>query len=111
MRLTDSLRAWGTPQFDQALVREVQGLPLDALPLQRGLTIGSVVLDAPRQVMVLGTHEDTEAITVRVGVFFGGMVGGCSCADDPTPVQPTNEYVEMSIRIDRATADASVVRE
>jgi hypothetical protein len=43
-----------------------------------------------------------------VGVFFSGIITGCSCADDPTPVETQNEYCELLFAIDKATAETTI---
>jgi hypothetical protein len=49
-------------------------------------------------------------IRARVGVFFSGIVAGCRCADDPTPVEPQDEYCEFQFEIDRATDRAAILQ-
>lgn len=58
--------------------------------------------------MVLGASDDPGFIHARVGVFFTGIIAGCSCADDPTPVDTQNEYCELRLTIAKATAEAAV---
>jgi hypothetical protein len=41
-------------------------------------------------------------------VFFSGILSGCSCADDPTPVEAQAEYCELAIAIDTASGEADV---
>lgn len=108
IRFTESLAAWGTPQFDDALRREIEQLDPAALPLQQGLAHGSHVADGPVQVRVIGASDDGDTLRARVGVFYAGIVGGCSCADDPTPVDELSEYCELRIEITRATAAATI---
>lgn len=108
MRLAESLAAWGAPGFELALKRELEGLGAASLPLQQGLSGSSVALDDWVQVMVIGASDDAERIRARIGVFYSGLVAGCSCADDPTPVAAHNEYCELLIVIDKATGEASV---
>jgi hypothetical protein len=106
IRLPDSLAARGSPRFAQVLKHELEGLAPGRLPLQQGLTSTSHALDEGIEVTVLGTVDEGPSIRVRVGVFFSGIVAGCSCADDPTPVEPQAEYCELAIAIDTATAEA-----
>ena len=107
LRLPDSLAAWNSPSFAAVLQREIAGLGGAALPLQSCLTATSVALDDKIELMVIGAVEEPDCIRVKVGVFFAGIVAGCSCADDPTPVEPQNEYCELLLTIDKATADAT----
>ncbi len=107
MQLTSALNAWGSPQFADILKQELQAMPVEALPLQQGLERTSHVLDAPRSVMVIASNDSGDAICATVGVFYSGILAGCSCADDPTPVEPVPEYCEMRIEIDKATGEAT----
>lgn len=107
IRLPDSLAAWDSAGFASTLKRELAALGPDALPLQQGLSTSSVALADGFSVMVLGTEADGARIVARVGVFYAGLVAGCNCADDPTPVAPQPEYCEVELIIDRVTAEAS----
>jgi hypothetical protein len=108
LRLPAALAAWNTPAFNDTLKRELEAAGPAALPLQQCLTASSYALDDGCSVMILGADEDADAIRARVGVFFHGIIAGCSCADDPTPVEPQPEYCELEIRIDRGSGDAAV---
>lgn len=105
IHLPDSLDAWGSTRFEAVLKQELAGHAAD-LPLQAALSFGSAVLDAPIGVMLLGATEEADCIEARVGIFFAGIVAGCNCADDPTPVEPQHEYCELLLVIDKATAAA-----
>jgi hypothetical protein len=41
IRLTNSMAAWGTPEFAAVLKQELQALGGDGLPLQQGLSASS----------------------------------------------------------------------
>lgn len=102
-----SLAAWGTPAFADVLKRELAG-QASALPLQQALSACSAALDSDIEVMLIGAREESGRIQAKVGVFFSGIVAGCSCADDPTPVAPQAEYCELLLAIDKTTAAAAV---
>ncbi len=104
LHLPASLAAWGTPAFADVLKRELAG-QASALPLQQALSASSVALDGGIEVMLIGAQEEDGRIRAKVGVFFSGIVAGCSCADDPTPVAPQSEYCELLLLVDRQTAD------
>jgi hypothetical protein len=108
IHLPESLGAWNSPAFEGVLKRELECLGAGRLPLQQGLTVSSVALDDGCEVMVIGVADDTVGIRAKVGVFFSGLVAGCSCADDPTPVAAQSEYCELLVVIDKVTAEASV---
>ncbi len=79
------------------------------LPLQQGLTISSHVTERPVQAMILGTSEDADLIRVKAGIFYTGIIAGCSCADDPTPIAEQNEYCVVEFCIDKRSAETTVV--
>jgi hypothetical protein len=108
IRLQKSLKAWGTPDFEAILKREIEQLDAAQLPLQQGLALSSHVTDRPFQAMVIGVREAPGVIRVKSGIFYTGVIAGCSCADDPTPIDEQNEYCVVQLDIDRATADATV---
>ncbi len=108
IRLPDSLNAWGTPGFRDVLKQEIERLDATLLPLQQGLSRSSYVTERPFQVMLLGVDEAAGSIHVRAGIFYTGVIAGCSCADDPTPVDELNEYCEVLLVIDRHTAATAV---
>ncbi|MBI5430548.1 MAG: hypothetical protein HY938_08840 [Nitrosomonadales bacterium] len=107
IRLGLSLHAWGTPDFADVFKREVAQHAAQ-LPLQRGLAMGSHVLDTPVSVAINSITELNGVIRIRAGIFFQSVIAGCSCADDPTPVSEINEYCEMCLDIDKATAATTV---
>jgi hypothetical protein len=109
IRLDKSLRAWGTPDFEAALKQEIAQLEADHLPLQQGLSTGNYVTADPITVMINSVAEMENIIRIKVGIFYQGVLGGCSCADDPTPTSESNEYCEVQLDIDKASAATSVV--
>ena len=58
--------------------------------------------------MVISVAEEPEVIRARTGVLFTSVIAGCSCADDPTPVDEQTEYCELLFEIDRQTAATTV---
>ena len=108
LRLTKSLSAWGRPDFDRTLKAEIAEKGLDALPLQQGLAASSVATDTIPEIMIIRADEAGGLIQVKVGIFYAGIIAGCSCADDPTPMNENPEYCTAQIVIDRRTAETSV---
>lgn len=108
IRLDKALSAWGTPGFGDTLKQEIAHLGADQLPLQQGLSNGNYVVDAPITVMINSVAEMENVIRIKAGIFYQGVMGGCSCADDPTPTSESNEYCEVQLDIDKATAATSV---
>ena len=108
MQLPRSLAAWDSPEFDATLKAEIEQLDASLLPLQAGLSRSSYATNSPHAAVVLGATNEAGAIRVRVGIFYSGIIAGCSCADDPTPVEEENEYCEVQVVIDKATGAATV---
>ena len=105
IRLPKSLAAWGTPEFNTVLKHELEHLPPDALPLQAGLSASSYVIDRAITAMVIDAHAHAGGVRAKVGIFYSGILGGCACADDPTPVNENSEYCVVQLDIDPSTAE------
>jgi len=108
LKLPGSLRAWGNDDFRAVCKAEIEALDITELPLQQGLGRTSHVSDTGFGVMIIDAAVQGDDIVVRAGVFYAGVIAGCSCADDPTPVDEVSEYCEIEISIDRTTATATV---
>ena len=109
LRLTNTLNAWGTPGFENVLKMEIEQLDAAQLPLQQGLTTGSYALDGKHKAMIIGVSEEAGLIRAKAGIFYSGMIAGCACADDPTPVNEESEYCVVQLDIDKQTAETTVV--
>lgn len=107
IKLGQALRAWGTPEFEATFKQEIVQ-SADQLPLQQGLTIGNYVAADPITVAIISVAELGNIIRVRAGIFYTSVIGGCSCADDPTPISKNNEYCEVEMDIDKVTAATAV---
>lgn len=106
--LPRTLAAWNTPDFRDAFKREIEALDADMLPLQQGLALTSSVADEPFHVVPIAAEATPGCVRVKAGVFYAGIIGGCSCADDPTPVEPQPEHCVLFFEIDRTNAEARV---
>lgn len=108
IKLVSSLAAWGTGDFKAVLKHELEQLGVAELPLQQGLTSGSHALDDNIEVLVLNVSETGITIHAKAAIFYKSMIAGCSCADDPTPIDEVNEHCEVIIDIDKSTAETTV---
>lgn len=108
IRFDKALCAWGTPGFETVLKQELAQLGADQLPLQKGLSGSNYVADAPITVMILNVAELENIIRIKAGIFYQGVLGGCSCAGDPTVASESNEYCEVQMDIDKVTAATTV---
>jgi len=110
IRLEQSLRAWGTPEFEGVFKQELAQVGNHVLPLQQALSVGSHVTDTQPTVMVIGVTETETTLRIHTGIFFISIIAGCSCADDPTPMSEYPEHCELAVEIDRVSAETELVR-
>lgn len=87
---------------------ELASVDLDELPLQQGMTRGSVALGDDLSAMVIRTESTDERVRVHAGLFFSSLVAGCACANDPTPENEDAEYIEAVFDIDRPDGATTV---
>lgn len=104
-----SLAAWQTNDFKPTFIKEVEALHGHDLPLQQALRWSSYALAEDFKILVMASRETDTVIEVKTGVFFKGMIPGCSCANDPTPIGEQTEYSEMLFHIDKQNAETTVV--
>lgn len=109
IKLSQSISAWNTPAFEETLKQEVTQLDVKQLPLQQALTHSNHTNGDNRKVIVMSVAEDANLIRVKTGIFYTGIIAGCNCADDPSPVDEINEYCEMEFTIEKTTAETSVL--
>lgn len=108
IRLTKALKAWGTPGFEGVLKKEMEQIDTGQLPLQQGLSTGSYAIGSRFNVMIISVSEEAGFIRAKAGIFYSGIIAGCSCADDPTPVNEESEYCVVQLDIDILTAETTV---
>lgn len=94
--------------FRAALKRCIEALGNDSLPLQQGLSQGGYALDDPLSAMILDIKTSSGKIEVRLGIFYTGIIAGCSCTDDPTPQDITTEYCVVRVEIDENSRRGSI---
>jgi hypothetical protein len=108
IKLTKTLNAWGEPAFKEILKAEIAQLDFSLLPLQQGLSQGSYAIGDNFSVMIIGVSEQPAFIRVKAGIFYTSIIAGCSCADDPTPIDELTEYCEVQFDINKMTAETTV---
>ena len=108
----NTLKAWQSNGFDSELTRifklEIAELGHKELPLQQGLSLSSYVSNEKISAIINKTEETPNNIIIKSGVFYSGIIAGCSCSDDPTPLDTQSEYCDLLINIDKHTAESSV---
>ena len=108
MKLTTCLNAWGEPDFARLFKSEIESFNVDALPLQQQLRQSSAALDDGFEVMLLDSREKDGKFYIKAGIFFRGIIAGSCCIDDPTPVEPQEEYCELEFYINPETGTVEI---
>ncbi|HHJ35094.1 MAG TPA: hypothetical protein ENJ87_04950 [Gammaproteobacteria bacterium] len=106
--LNASTEAWNSDSFNDTLKEEIRSIDPEQLPLQQGLAHSNFAIGDNVCATILHSEEIDGEIRIRAGLFYTGIITGCSCADDPTPIDENNEYCEVLFCIDRKTARTSV---
>jgi len=105
-QLTQSLRQWGQPDFEQALKKELQQLDTNQLPLQQAVTEGGLVEDSPIEATIIRSEDNDTHIKVKAGIFFTEMVPSCSCGDEP---QTKPVYCNINIKINKYSGETAFI--
>lgn len=106
--LKQSISAWDKDNFTEIFKTEVSHLPHASLPLQQGLTKSSYVSDEIFTPIILNSSANESSICIKAGIFYTGIIAGCSCSDDPTPLDTQNEYCEIMFTINKQSAEAEI---
>jgi hypothetical protein len=102
------LDAYGRQDLESVLKHEIEALSVADLPLVHALQGCNEFADDKIQATLLKISDEANRLRVKAGIFFLGVLTGCSCADDPTPVEPQNLYCELMFDIDKASAAVTV---
>lgn len=108
VQLPAAVLAWNTPTFAATLKQELEAIGGAPLPLQQALAVSNAVFDDRIEVIFIAATEEHGRIRAKVGIFFAGIVAGCACADDPTPIPTQTEYGEFALTLDMTTAVADI---
>jgi len=108
LTLPESLKAWQSENFNATFKREVCALDHQLLPLQQGLSLSSYVSDEIISTIINRTCEDDSSINVYTAIFYSGIIAGCSCSDDPTPLDTQAEYCQLHFSINKLSGETTV---
>ena len=87
---------------------EITSIDPTLLPLQQGLSLSSYVGKTPFSITILNVTNDADTIKIKAGIFYTGIIAGCSCSDDPSPTDEQNEYCELLFSINKTSAETEV---
>ena len=105
---SETIQHLNSDRLPDVLKAELEQLHHDQLPLQAGLAHSSYVSPTPFKAVVLQQSLADDRLQVKAGIFYSGIIAGCNCADDPSPVDEINEYCELAISIDMHTGKADI---
>jgi len=108
LQLQQSLQHWNSDQFAQVFKAELASQDKNELPLQQNLSYSSYVSDEPVSAVILKRRESDDCYIVEASIFYSGIIAGCSCADDPTPLDLHNEACDLTFYIDRQSGETRV---
>lgn len=109
IKLTQTSQAIGTDNFKQIAKEEIKKIDPAFLPLQQGLSLSSYVGKSAINVVILNTSVETDIVQIKAGIFYTGIIAGCSCSDDPSPTDEQTEYCELLFTINQNTAETTVI--
>ena len=101
----DSLRSYGTEDFQKALKHEIETMDRRELPLERATMQGGIIGEQGITATVISVNDNSHSIEAEVGVFFTEVIGGCSCGDDPLE---QNVGCTLRFVIDKNTANTII---
>jgi len=90
------------------LKTEIEQLDAEQLPLQQGLSHSSYACDDSIKAVIISVSEEAGVIHATAGIFYTGIIPGCSCAADPSTDDEYTEYCEVRFDINRQTAETAV---
>lgn len=109
IKLKKTLLAFKTSDFKNIVKTEITNIDKAQLPLQQGLSLSSYVGQAPFSVVILNVVENESSLNIKTGIFYTGIIAGCSCSDDPSPTDEQTEYCELQFDINKNTAVTTVI--
>jgi len=109
IKLRNALDAWESSEFDDLLKADIDQMTVDQLPLQQAITSSSYALDTNIKSIIINKTDDSDAIQIKAGIYYTGIIAGCNCADDPSPADEVQEYCVVQIQIDKVTAETDIM--
>lgn len=99
---------WGASNFDTSLKSSLEKLGVKELPLQQGLSLSNIALENNIKAVILSKEDNGNQLLIKAGIFYTGVIAGCNCADDPTPVDEQTEYCDVILNIDKGTGNTQI---
>jgi len=109
IKLIKTVSAYKAVDFKKIAKDEITNIDPSHLPLQQGLSLSSYVGKTPFSVVILNATEELDSLKIKAGIFYTGIIAGCSCSDDPSPTDEQNEYCELLFSINKNTAESDII--
>ena len=103
IKLLNSLKHWGSEDFNKILKQELEALDDGILPLEQAICQGGKADGSNISALINSATENDTSIQINVGVFFDEIIAGCNCGDDP---MAENTYCDLVVSIDKLTAES-----
>ncbi len=103
-----SLQALQHHQLPQVFKQEIKTIDARLLPLQQGLRYSSYANASNLSAIILNFKVEVNEILIKTTLFYTGIIAGCNCADDPTPIDEITECCDVLFTINKSTAATSV---
>jgi len=108
VQLLEALKAWESESFAAVVKTEIEQMNVKQLPLQQALSSSSYALDTNLKAIINNVSEEENTIRVTASIFYSGIIYGCNCADDPSPVDELPEHCEVQLDINKSTAETKI---
>jgi len=108
IKLTKTIQALDSDSCKKVAKEEIQSIDPNLLPLQQGLSLSSYVGKAAFSAVILNIKKENNILNIKTGIFYTGIIAGCSCSDDPSPTDEQNEYCELLFSINTDTTETEV---
>jgi hypothetical protein len=103
--LSSLVNTWGTPQFQTCLLKALEQLEPDDLPLKQVAHFTGLFDQQSLQFSVLNTSESEQQIQVKLSVFYQEMATTCPCSGQEA--EKINGHCEINMNIHKQ--DANVI--
>ena len=91
--LSHIIKKWHQPNFPGLCKQALEALPSGTLPLEKATTQGGMVDDSNISICILNHRQNEDHFTIKFGVFFTEVIGGCNCHDDPLEANAYGEFI------------------
>jgi len=108
INLKNVVSEWGCSNFHSIIKSELEQLDIDQLQLQKGLSFSNFALNTDVKIIILNSTIKDKIISIKAGVFYTGIVAGCNCSDDPSPIDKQNEYCEILVSINNESGNTTI---